>query len=168
MFATLKTWIVGLYERVMPSFWFALKPQYQWAFGIAIVVVLYLLTGLLRIGGHSSGAAVAKATTDIPSVRVAVLNAVPRDATLTVRGRTQALHEVDARAEVDGVVSALHFEKGDRVKKGQVLCEIKLNDRGGLPLQDPTGADHRLVRGREGGRLHHEHPTRQHHDSRAV
>jgi multidrug efflux system membrane fusion protein len=135
VFAKLKTWVVGLYERVMPGFWLAMKPQYQWAFGIAIFVVLYLLTGLLRIGGHTSGAAVAKAAMDIPSVRVAVLNAVPRDATITVRGRTQALHEVDARAEVDGVVSALHFEKGDRVKKGQVLCEIKLNDRGARVAQ---------------------------------
>jgi multidrug efflux system membrane fusion protein len=40
------------------------------------------------------------------------------------------LHEVDVRAEVEGVVQAIHFEKGDRVKKGQVLCQIKLNDRG--------------------------------------
>ena len=45
------------------------------------------------------------------------------------------LHEVDVRAEVDGVVSALHFEKGDRVKQGQVLCEIKINDRGARAAQ---------------------------------
>ena len=36
-----------------------------------------------------------------------------RDATIMVRGRTQAQHEVDVRAEVEGVVQAIHFEKGE-------------------------------------------------------
>ena len=65
----------------------------------------------------------------MPQVRVAMLTAADRDASLTVRGRTAALHSVDLKAEVDGVVQAIHFEKGDRVKAGQVLCEMKLNDR---------------------------------------
>jgi multidrug efflux system membrane fusion protein len=65
----------------------------------------------------------------VPRVRVAVLTASDRDASLTVRGRTMALHSVDLKAEVDGVVQAIHFEKGDRVKAGQVLCELKLKDR---------------------------------------
>jgi multidrug efflux system membrane fusion protein len=52
-----------------------------------------------------------------------------RDATLTIRGRTQALHSVDTRAQVDGIVKAIHFEKGDRVKAGDVLCELVVNDR---------------------------------------
>jgi multidrug efflux system membrane fusion protein len=119
----------------MPGFWLAMKPQYQWAFGIAIFVIVYLLTGVFGIGGRTAVTAAAKTAADIPSVQVAVLNATPHDATITVRGRTQALHEVDVRAEVDGVVSALHFEKGDRVKRGQVLCEIKLNDRGARATQ---------------------------------
>jgi multidrug efflux system membrane fusion protein len=46
-----------------------------------------------------------------------------------VRGRTQALHWVDTRAQVEGVVRAIHFEKGDRVKAGDVLCELMVNDR---------------------------------------
>ncbi|MDE1939799.1 MAG: efflux RND transporter periplasmic adaptor subunit [Alphaproteobacteria bacterium] len=132
MFARLKSLIEGAYARVMPRFWLAMKPQYQWAFGIAIVVTLWLVTGIFRSGGAAPDGAAAQAKTaaQIPSVRVAALNAVLRDATITVKGRTQALHEVDVRAEVEGVVKALHFEKGDHVKRGQVLCEIKLNDRG--------------------------------------
>ena len=51
MFEKLKALIVGLYERFMPRFWLNLKPQYQWAFGIAFVVTLYLATGLFRFGG---------------------------------------------------------------------------------------------------------------------
>jgi len=66
---------------------------------------------------------------------VARLTAMPHEATIVVRGRTEALHQVDVRAEVDGVIASLHFEKGDRVKQGQVLCEIKLNDRGARAAQ---------------------------------
>lgn len=129
MFARLGAFVSELYQRAMPRFWLAMKPQYQWAFGIAAVVILWLLTGLVRFGTHPANAAEAKSGDGI-TVRVALLVAQPHDATILVRGRTQALHEVDVRAEVEGVVKALHFEKGDRVKQGQVLCEIKLNDRG--------------------------------------
>lgn len=111
----------------MPGFWLRLKPQYQWAFGIAILVAAYLATGLLRGGAHASENQNKAAQT--PTVRVARLVATPHEALITVRGRTEALHQVDVRAEVDGVVAALHFEKGDRVKAGQVLCELKVNDR---------------------------------------
>jgi multidrug efflux system membrane fusion protein len=74
-------------------------------------------------------------TNQVPLVRVARMSAVPHEAVITLRGRTEALHQVDVRAEVDGVVSALHFEKGDRVKDGQVLCELRLNDRGARAAQ---------------------------------
>jgi membrane fusion protein, multidrug efflux system len=134
VFDNFKTMIVELYERFMPSFWLRMKPKFQWAFGIAIVVTLYLATGLLRLGSHNTAAAEAS-TSQTPVVRVAHFIASPHEAIITVRGRTEALHQVDTRAEVDGVVAALHFEKGDRVKAGQVLCEIKVNDRGARAAQ---------------------------------
>jgi multidrug efflux system membrane fusion protein len=68
-------------------------------------------------------------------VRVTELVSTERDATIMVRGRTQAQHEVDVRAEVEGVVQAIHFEKGDHVRKGDTLCEIRLNDRGAKVAQ---------------------------------
>jgi len=123
----------GFYERVMPRFWLRLNPKSQWAFGIAILVALYLATGLVKFG-HPAVAAEAK-TSQSPIVRVARLTAVPHEAIITVRGRTEALHQVDVRAEVDGVVAAIRFEKGDRVQAGQVLCELKVNDRGAKAAQ---------------------------------
>ncbi len=134
MFDNFKVMIVDLYERFMPSFWLRMKPKFQWAFGIAILVTLYLATGLLRPGSQNSAAAQAS-TSQTPIVRVAHLTATPHEAIITVRGRTEALHQVDVRAEVDGVVQALNFEKGDRVKAGQVLCELKVNDRGARAAQ---------------------------------
>jgi multidrug efflux system membrane fusion protein len=58
------------------------------------------------------------------------IDASKRDAMLTLRGRTEALHAVDVRAEVDGMVQTIHFDKGDKVKAGDVLCELKINDKG--------------------------------------
>ena len=47
----------------MPAFWLSLKPQYQAAFGIAILATLWMLTGLIRFGAATSKAE-AKATED--------------------------------------------------------------------------------------------------------
>ncbi|HKD21339.1 MAG TPA: efflux RND transporter periplasmic adaptor subunit [Rhizomicrobium sp.] len=113
--------------RGFADFWRRLKPSYQWALAILIFVVLWISSGFLTGVGKTTAA--AKPTNDVPQVRVAMLEASDRDSILTVRGRTSALHTVELKAEVDGVVQALHFEKGDRVKAGQVLCELKLKDR---------------------------------------
>lgn len=121
---------VAWWSRAQPDFWRRMNSGYRWAIIILALVVLYIGTGVF--GSHKQDGAsdaVAK-TNEIPRVQVATLAASARDATLTVRGRTQALHWVDTRAQVDGIVKAIHFEKGDRVKAGDVLCELMVNDRG--------------------------------------
>ncbi len=110
-----------------PAFWSRLSPAYRSALVILVIVVVWIASGVLT-GSRDNGPAQAK-TNDTPRVQVALLDQVSRNATITVRGRTQALHAVDIKAEVEGSVQALHFERGDHVKKGQVLCEIKTNDR---------------------------------------
>ena len=111
-----------------PAFWGRLKPSYRAALVILVLIVLWLGSGMF--GGSSNKATDSQTKANgTPSVQVAILDQTQRDATITVRGRTQALHAVDVEAEVEGPVQALHFEKGDHVKKGQVLCEIKTNDR---------------------------------------
>lgn len=118
----------------MPAFWLAMKPQYQASLGILVLVALWLATGIFRIGAHAADADKAKISGPT-QVRVSELVAQPHDAVVAVRGRTEALNQVDVRAEVDGVVEALRVSKGDRVRKGAVLCEIKLNDRGARMAQ---------------------------------
>ena len=125
------------------AYWRAMKPRYQWAIGIAAVVTAWLATGLI-FHPHSGQSDSAQAKPDAtPLVKVRTLVSSERNATITVRGRTQALHEVDVRAEIDGVVQALHFEKGDRVKTGQILCQIKVNDRGARLNEAQAMADQR-------------------------
>ncbi len=115
-----------------PRFWRDMKPSYRAAAAICLLAVMWIGSGVLTgTGGKPSNeSAEAKSETDIPRVRVLSLRASERAATVIVRGHTEALHAVDVRAEVEGVVKKLHFEKGDHVKEGQTLCEIKLNDRG--------------------------------------
>jgi multidrug efflux system membrane fusion protein len=126
-----------LYEKVMPGFWLRWKASYQWAGAILIVATLWIASSLIiPPTRHGTAEASEPKTSDAtPMVRVAALTPVERSATVTVRGRTQALHEVDVRAEVEGVVKAIHFDKGQKVRKGDVLCEIDINDRGAKVAQ---------------------------------
>lgn len=136
MFRQIASTVSRLYDQYMPGFWLRLKPRYQWAGGIAILVTLWVATGLFNSQAAQNPSADANdKPSSIPSVRVTPLVASERDAMIIVRGRTQAQHEVDVRAEVEGVVQAIHFDKGDRVKKGDTLCEIRLNDRGAKVAQ---------------------------------
>lgn len=128
MFRNILTRLRDFWERVQPGFWRRMKPSYRAASAITLLVVVWLGSGILGGTAKHSDDTQTKAN-EIPSVQVQRLAAIPRDASITVRGRTQALHSVDVKAEVDGVVQALHFEKGDFVKAGQVLCELRTNDR---------------------------------------
>ena len=118
--------LAAFWDRIQPGFWRRLKVSYRWALAILILAALWIASGLISFG---SKPVTKVATADIPRVRVSMLTASDRDASLTIRGRTMALHSVELKAEVDGLVQAIHFEKGDRVKAGQVLCELKLKDR---------------------------------------
>jgi len=119
------------WDEAQPAFWRRMKSGYRAAIIILVLVLLWVGSGfVLGSGGdHAQVDNAAAKPNNIPSVQVRTLTASTRDATLTVRGRTQALHSVDTRTQVDGVVKAIHFEKGDRVKAGDVLCELVINDR---------------------------------------
>jgi multidrug efflux system membrane fusion protein len=130
MFRRIAETVGGLYDKIMPGFWLRMKPAYQWAGGIAIAVVLWVASGQFTSHAKPHDDAEDARRNAKTQVQVVLLNSSERDATITVRGRTQAQHAVDVRAEVEGVVQAIRFDKGDHVRQGDVLCEIKLNDRG--------------------------------------
>ncbi len=120
--------LAGYWDRIQPGFWRRMKLSYRWALAILILASLWIASGVFS-GSAKQNAVAASSASQIPRVQTTILSASDRDAVLTIRGRTSALHSVELKAEVDGVVQAIHFEKGDRVKAGQILCEIKLNDR---------------------------------------
>ena len=129
MFRNLFADLRRFWDRVQPDFWRRMKPSYRAAAAITVLVAVWLGSGVLS-GGASKHTDDSQANSNqVPSVQVQRLAAMPKAASVTVRGRTQALHAVDVKAEIDGVVQALHFEKGDFVKAGQILCELRTNDR---------------------------------------
>jgi multidrug efflux system membrane fusion protein len=136
-------WLDSRYMATMPPWWLRMKVSFQWAGAILVIAFVWILSGQIYplFFGHPAASDAAQAQAGTPLVRVATLTAQMRDATITVRGRTQALHAVDVRAQVEGVVQAIHFEKGQQVKKGDVLCEIVLNDRGAKTLQAKAMVD---------------------------
>lgn len=119
----------SFWDRVQPGFWRRMKPSYRAATAITLLVAIWLGSGILSGGAAKHADDDKTKSSALPTVQVQRLATMPRAASVTVRGRTQALHSVDVKAEIDGVVQALHFEKGDFVKAGQVLCELKTNDR---------------------------------------
>jgi multidrug efflux system membrane fusion protein len=129
MLSNLIATIRGAWLRIEPGFWRRMKTRYRWATGITLFVALYIASGAITDGAARHADSTAPKTTEMPSVQVQRLVAQHRDASITVRGRTEALHSVDVKAQVDGVVQALHFKEGDFVKSGQVLCELQVNDR---------------------------------------
>lgn len=132
--ANIKAYLTDQYYRHMPQRWHALKPRYKASLTILAVVCVWLATGIFRFGAQASAPA-TKTDTAKPSVQISLLNATLHDAVVTMRGRTEARNQVDARAEVDGVVAAVPVQKGDKVRKGAVLCEIRMNDRGARMTQ---------------------------------
>jgi len=129
----------AVYTTVMPGFWLRMKARWQWAGGIMFIAALWIASSLvfrpvvaIADKGDATAAASASAT---PAVRVVQFATSDRAATVTVRGRTQSLHAVDVRAELEGTVKAIHFDKGQKVRKGDILCEIDVNDRGAKVAQ---------------------------------
>lgn len=62
-------------------------------------------------------------------VRVATLEASEQARLIKVRGRTQNKRTVDVKAELAGNVIARPVERGTRVEKGDLLCQISIEDR---------------------------------------
>jgi len=48
MFRQFASTVSRLYDQYLPGFWLRLKPRYQWAGGIAILVGLWVLTGVFN------------------------------------------------------------------------------------------------------------------------
>jgi multidrug efflux system membrane fusion protein len=62
-------------------------------------------------------------------VRVAVNTAEPRTRKAVLRGRTEAKRAVEVTAEIAGQVVSVPVERGTQVAKGELLCEIAVDDR---------------------------------------
>lgn len=113
-----------------------IRTSYLWALLFSGVIGLWLLSGEIVIGGQKSdnevsvseGMATATGAQASPKklfrVQVRTQAARPRDASLVLRGRTEADAKVSVMSETSGVVEAMPVKKGTFVEKGTVLCKL--------------------------------------------
>lgn len=102
------------------------------AIAIAAVIIFWMVSGQIKSDEDAGSEAPAAASADdgnLTAVRVATLTAQQREASLTIRGRTEALRKVTLRAETQGVIVAMPIERGSFVTEGDLICEIATNDR---------------------------------------
>ena len=85
--------------------------------------------------GEESAAALSGTTEDkagtapLATVRTRISNATTRMNVLRFTGRTEAERRIELKVETEGRITELAFQKGDRVRPGQNLVRVALNDR---------------------------------------
>jgi multidrug efflux system membrane fusion protein len=101
------------------------------AIAIAALIAVWMASGTVGRdeASPSGGDATAEDGRALASVRVATLTAQQRDASLTIRGRTEALRKVTLRAETQGAIAEMPIERGQFVNEGDIICQIEVNDR---------------------------------------
>ena len=101
---------------------------------IAVIAIAWILSGVLGGNGsqNTSEPSTQQTTSEkneIPEVRVQNLTAQPMNDEIEVTGRTRASRTVNVSAETDGQVASIRVDKGEVVKKGQILARLGIRDR---------------------------------------
>jgi len=98
-------------------------------FGIILGLVLWMSSGLLT--ATQSTDRVAKIETPSTAMRVQVkqFSAQPTTRTITVLGQLDPIRTLTLKVETEGKVEKLNVEKGARIKAGDLLLKLAVNDR---------------------------------------
>lgn len=107
------------------------KKTYFVAIAIGLSIAIWMASGLLKDHSesqHSDSEFKSLTRTEMAKVRVRHLVAQPQRIEVTLRGKTQAKRIVAIKAEMGGRIVATPVERGQRVKKGAVLCQLADDD----------------------------------------
>ncbi len=115
-----------------------MRKNLKTALFIAVGLLLWLLSGLFfgesgpddhpaLAGLEHSGTSTAA---DPVRVRARVVQAESRIRFVILRGRTESKRSVDVKAEISGKVISRPVERGMHVQRGDLLCELSIDDRG--------------------------------------
>jgi multidrug efflux system membrane fusion protein len=114
------------------------RRTYALALAITVVISLWLLSGQIGRSAPTAPPTLAElnaersATTEdkpLTRVRARVIHAELQTAVVPLRGRSENKRTVSVRAETGGPIVERAVERGQRVKKGQLLCRISTEDR---------------------------------------
>ena len=115
-----------------------IRRSYVIAGVIFLLLVVYVASGIFggtaknnsAKGGDTEGSKSASVNeVSTPTVRVQTIMAETRRQDLVVRGQSEALRKVLVRAETAGKVSAVRADRGNAVKAGDTICELKVDER---------------------------------------
>ena len=115
-----------------------MRKTYITASVVAIAIVLWIGSGFLRDESPALPQSVAlknlalqaqNEDRPLTSVRVNTSYASDQDRSIRVRGQTQPERSVEVQAQISGLVKARPANRGDRVRTGDLLCEITVEDR---------------------------------------
>ena len=115
-----------------------MRNTYITACVIAALVIAWLATGQLRDPAEPPASSIAEANQRTAAlreerpatrVRIETIHASVQPRVLNIRGRTQNKRSVVVQSQISGLAVNRLAERGDRVKKGDLLCLISLEDR---------------------------------------
>lgn len=108
-----------------------MKKTYVMAATLIGLLILWMLSGIIFPSEKHEEVTIESATgnKDVVRVRTRIIEAELQGIELAVMGKTEAKRVVDIKAEIGGKIIATPVEKGQRVKKGEVLCELAEEDR---------------------------------------
>jgi|TARA_B110000211_G_scaffold944_2_gene1089 multidrug efflux system membrane fusion protein len=127
-----------------------MRTTYLTASVIAALVVLWLATGQLgepptppasSITESNRRVAALKEERPPTRVRVATIHATEQSRVLAIRGRTQNKRSVVVQSQINGLVVNRPVERGDRVTKGDLLCQISIEDRRARLIEAQASAE---------------------------
>ena len=103
---------------------------------IAVLLLLWLGSGLVLDGSDTpdhpaidAQTVSTESTRGTSRVRAEIISSVTRTRYLVLRGRTESKRTVQVRAEIAGKLLSRPVERGMRVAKGDLLCQVALDDR---------------------------------------
>jgi membrane fusion protein, multidrug efflux system len=123
---------------------FKVNPSIVLALCIVLLVGAWMASGMVR---QDSAAGVPEDHTvplKLMTVQAERLEPVPISRVVTVQGELEPLKTATLRAEVSGQVEKVLAQRGDRVRKDQIIVQLRMNDRQARLKQAET-----LVRQRE-------------------
>ncbi len=113
-----------------------MKKSYLTALGIVLLIILWVLSGVLfqteeAPGNEAADKALSAdgSSRDIMTVSVHSLAPLPYTRKIIVRGHTEAIRQVTLKSQTKGRVEALPAAEGTRVKKGDAVCRLSIDDR---------------------------------------
>lgn len=115
---------------------FKLSSSLMWALIFTFLIAVWVVTGEFKGGSalKTDGVSIAEQNKSASEgnafrVRTAEFPIVDHPEKLIIRGRTLASKEVEIRAETAGLISSLAVNKGEFVKKGDLICQLEEGGR---------------------------------------